>query len=410
MQLNMSVTLNRKTFNYLLIALVWCQSILIQFIRAILMRLPIIGAYPDALIMFLYVIVILLALPELRIKHKDLLVVLFILAAYILSPLLFPDTLSYWIDNASSFLLNVMPMFIIGINMCQYRNDLDKVIYLLYILSIITIISRLLFFNISGSAMTETQSMYQGDMDGAYKILPHLCLVMYYVIKKTNLINISVLTLGSFFLLFLGTRGAVLMEAICLALMILFFTNWKYKPIKIILIAGSILLYLYSPLFEMTILWLYSLASNLGMSVRIFEKFLSGAIVDSTGRDVIAEELYTALLNNPFGHGIYGDIAITGSYAHKIHLEMWIHYGVILGTIFLGIFLITPVRAFMITKSTDMKGFLVVLYCSSVLKLFLSSSYLREGLLFLVLGLSISLLRQHKQQIVGIKEYKLLIK
>lgn len=85
---------------------------------------------------------------------------------------------------------------------------------------------------------------------------------------------------GRFFLFaFWGSRGAVLMEIICSVLMILFFAKWKHKGSKISLIAAVAIVYLYSPLFEMIMLGLSSLASELGLSIRIFDKFLGS--VDS---------------------------------------------------------------------------------------------------------------------------------
>lgn len=394
MELNISLTLKSRTFRYLLLALVWCQTILVQYVRAILMRLPIIGAYPDVLVMLIYAVTIVLALPEIRIKPFDLLGIVGAFIIYLLSPLFFPDTAPYWKMNASRFLTSVLPLYFVGVCIGQHEEDQEGVVRFLYKLSLLTIIARILFYYTSGTVMTEVQSRYQGDMDGAYNILPHLCLVMYYVIKKKNVVNIAVWATGSIFLLFLGTRGAVLMEVICFVLMILFFSKWKNKEIKIILIAAAVIAYLYSPLFDMTMSWLSSLASKFGLSIRIFDKFLSGTLGLTTSRDVIAEELYEALSNNLLGYGIYADWVFAGVYAHKIYLELWIHYGVIVGTIFLCVVLLMPISAFAIEKNADVRGFLIVLYCAGVLKLFLSGSYLHERWLFLLLGISVALIRR----------------
>lgn len=395
MHLNTSLKLKKKTFRYLLLALVWCQTILVQYFRAILMRIPIIGEYPDILVMLVYVSVILLALPEMKIKPIDFLGIIGVLIVYMLSPFFFSDTTVYWEENTYRFLTSVLPLYFVGLCIGQHQEDQEKVIHNLYMLSMATIIIRIIFYYTSGTAMTEVQSKYQGDMDGAYNLLPHLCLVMYYVVKKRNGINIAVLAVGSIFLLFLGTRGAVLMEVICFVLMVLFFANWKHKELKIILIAAAAIVYLYSPLFEATILWLASLASDLGLSIRIFDQFLSGSLGFTADRDAIAETLYAALVENPMGYGIYGDRVFAGTYAHKIYLELWIHYGVVLGTILFGVVLLTPVKAFAGEKSADMRGFLIVLYCSGVLKLFLSGSYLHERWLFLLLGISVALIRRN---------------
>ena len=401
MSLNKSLVLKRSMFRYILISMIWCQSILLQYFRALLMRLPIIGAYPDTLIVLLYAAVILLALPEMKTKLVDLLGIFGVFIVYILSPIIFPETMLYWEENSYRFLTSVLPLYVVGLSIGQHPKDHGKVIHYLYTLSMITVIVRILFYYTSGTAMTEIQSKYQGDMDGAYNLLPHLCLIMYHVIKKKGVINIAVLAVGSLFLLFLGTRGAVLMEVICFVLMVLLLTKWKHKVLTTILIAAAAIAYLYSPLFDMTMQWLSSMASDLGLSIRIFDLFRSGTLGFKADRDVIADTLYAALARNPLGYGLYGDWVLAGTYAHKIYLEMWIHFGVILGTVLIGVFLLTPVRAFIIEKNADMRGFLIALYCSGVLKLFLSSSYLREELLFLLFGLSIALLRKKKPRMTA---------
>ena len=53
-------------------------------------------------------------------------------------------------------------------------------------------------------------SQYQGDMDLAYNLLPHCCLVAFYARKKSIYSILFLLYLEPFYLLMLGTRGAAL--------------------------------------------------------------------------------------------------------------------------------------------------------------------------------------------------------
>lgn len=394
MALNSVLAFKRKYFLYFLIAMVWCQTILVQYFRAVVMRFPIIGGYPDEVITVLYIVLILLSLKDIKFHLGDLICVLSMILVFLLSPVVFPDTYSAWSEGASMFLLQVLPLYFIGTSIGYLKNDWEKMVHFLYILSIISVITRIFYYYTSGAEMTEIESLYAGDMDGAYNLLPHLCLILYFMIKKTNLLNVVVATVGSVFLLLLGTRGAVLIEVICFVLMVIFFATWKHKTVKCVLLATAVIAFLYSPLFEKVMLWLYEYSHDMGLSVRIFDKFLNGEITESSGRDVISEKLYSAIANNPVGYGLYADRYLSGaSYAHKMHLELWIQFGVILGTILCAFILIVPVRAFFKTKNDDIKGLLIALYCSGVLKLFLSSSYLREGLFFMLLGLSVSTIR-----------------
>ncbi len=398
MKLNTSITLKAKMFLYILIGMVWCQTILMQYVRAVVARLPIIGAMPDEIMTFLYIIVALIAVREIKIHTGDFIVFLSIIFVYLISPVIFPNTYTMWEENVSIFLLQVLPLYFVGVAIGnQQKEDWGKICNLLYILSLITVVVRIVYFFTSGDDMTEAESRFVGDMDGAYHLLPHLCMIIYHVIKKTNLINISVLVIGSFFLLFLGNRGSVLIEVICFALMVMFFAKWKYKVLKVALIVSALIAFLYSPLLENVIMQLYDISKNMGLSVRIFDSFLSGNITESAGRDAISDTLYAALSENNFGYGLYADRLLAGdSYAHKIYLELWIQFGIIFGTIICGIILLLPVRVFFWKKNEGIRGLLLVLYCSSILKLFMSSSYLNEPLLFLTFGISVALLKKRE--------------
>ena len=394
MKLNTSLALKPKLFFYILIGMVWCQTILMQYLRAVIMRFPIIGTAPDEVLTFLYIAIILLSISEIKFHMGDFIGILSMLLIFLISPIVFPDTFVFWKEEYTRFLLQVFPLYIIGVSIGNHKDDWDNILHILYILSVVSIIVRIVYYYTNGTEMSQIQSLYAGDMDGAYNLLPHLCLVIYHVIKKATVFNVSVLAVGSVFLMFLGTRGAVLIEIICFVLVVLFFAKWKYKVLKIVLISTAVIVFLYSPLLEKTVLELYKLADGLGLSVRIFDHFLNGELTDSTGRDVIANTLYEFLSENSLGYGLYADRLLAGgAYAHKIYLELWIQFGVILGTIIFAFILIVPVRAFFKTKNDDIKGLLIALYCSGVLKLFLSSSYLREGLFFMLLGLSVSTIR-----------------
>lgn len=74
------------------------------------MRLPVIGVYPDALIALVYVVTIIIALPEMNNKPNDLLGIIDVLIIDTLSPLFFPDTTTYWEENARLFLTRVLPL------------------------------------------------------------------------------------------------------------------------------------------------------------------------------------------------------------------------------------------------------------------------------------------------------------
>jgi hypothetical protein len=106
-----------------------------------------------------------------------------------------------------------------------------------------------------------------------------------------------------------------------------------------------------------------------------------------------------AVSNNWFGYGIAGDRAIVGAYAHNILIELWVSFGVIVGT---ALFIV-PVFftvLLLIKKSrynTAEDSFILVLISSCYVKLFLSGTYLTESFLFLLIGVLISEYRISKR-------------
>ena len=64
--------IKRRFFFEILIWMIWTQTILMQYVRAAVMRIPVIGSYPDAVMAVLYIVVIGLSLPEFRLSAKDI--------------------------------------------------------------------------------------------------------------------------------------------------------------------------------------------------------------------------------------------------------------------------------------------------------------------------------------------------
>ncbi len=383
---------------YILVAMVWCHTILLQYVRAVIMRLPVIGQFPDFILALMYAFAIAYTIREFRLTGADVSFLLIIPAIAILSPILYPSTLPYWREEVGRFLLVAVPAYFVGVILVR-QTDSEKMLNLMYVLSCITIVAKLLYSVVFAGAMSAEVSQYKGDMDGAYKLLPHLCLVFYYVLKKKNLLNMVLFASGSVFMLFLGSRGPVLIEVLCVAALILLFAQWKHKKIKITVFAVLFVAFISSPLFFKTVELLSEIAGKAGLSVRIFDKLLNHGIMYDSGRSELADTLYQALRIRPFwGYGLYGDRQFIGIYAHKLYLELWFHFGYVFGTVIFASILITPIAAYRAAGSQEKKALIVILYFVGVVKLFLSGSYLHEQMLFLLLGISLSVLRERMRK------------
>lgn len=383
----------RRTPIYFLIAVLWCNDYLLQYVRIVIARLPIIGSMSTYLIPSIYTIAILLALPSLKAYSSDVVFVISVLMVYVISPVVHPETHLIWINQASTFLLTVLPFYFLGNCLISYIR-MERLLKYLYILSIATIMAKILYF-FAYDYVRSDEWTGAGEMDQAYKLLPHICLVCYYVIKKPSVINLSVLAISSAYLLFLGNRGSVLILVICSALLYLLTSPAKHRGLIASVIVLAVVIVIFSPLFDVIIKALEDIASRLGMSIRIFEKLEEGSLTDSSGRDLQAENIHAALANQPIlGLGLYGDRVLNGTYAHSIFRELLVDFGYLFGGLIFVLLVCMFFRAFRYAQSKEHKAFLIILMGNGFFKLFFSGSYLTEDMFFYVLGMSAAMIRQ----------------
>lgn len=394
--------IKRVFFFEFLIWMIWTQTILMQYVRAAVMRVPVIGSYPDAVIIVFYIVAIILALPEFRVNGKDILFVLGFSAVFVLE-CLFQDN-PYLDAYFPKFLITTLPLYFVGVALSEYENEED-VIYHLYILSVVTIIINFIYKVVFGTPMDAIVSQYQGDMDLAYNLLPHCCLVSFYARKRPNIFNIALTIFGAFYLLMLGTRGAALIILINIAWNLVTGSNSKKTVARIVVLFGALGAFVSSSLYNATILWMYKNAQKFGLSIRIFDKILAGTQLGSSGRDNLTEQLFVSIREHfLFGTGLCSDRMLVGTYAHNILVELWVDFGVIIGTVLLAWMAFTFIQSLCNVSNNEKKGLIVTLICASFMKLFLSSTYLDTAFLFLLIGLCVGTNRKAKKNDSGIAQ------
>ena len=388
---------------FLLIVLVWTKDILLSYVIATFRRIPLLGGATDILVDFVFILAIVFSIPYIikRLKFNDIIFGLVILISYLLNYLLFPKNEEVLNDNIAIFLLKVVPFYFIGISLRT-----EKYFNLLYILSMLNISSLIFYKLFLGTPMDSIASQYEGDMNLAYEMLPHLCIIIYVLFNKPNIFNL-VLSLGGGILLFsLGSRGPLACCVLFIVCYLLLFKKYKHPIIvySIIFLMGLI----FCLSFDWIMLQLNNISMRLGLSIRIFSKYIEGDFFGSSGREVISETLLVAIKEKfVFGYGIGADRVLSGSgsYAHNIALEFFTSFGVIWGSIFMIFLLIVLFFGFKRSSSNEKRGLILVLIFSSFLKLFLSGSYLHEANLFLLLGLCIQSIRLERY---GMSSYKVI--
>ena len=390
------IGVNRANSFRLLAILVWTQTILLQYVRALLMRVPVVGRYPDEIITIVFVLGILLALPYYKIYKKDFIFLMLVIAVFLFEMAFYEEGAAFLDRYIIDFIVKILPLYVFGISLSASENK-EEIIYQLYILSMVTLAANIFYQFVIGTSMSEVASQYEGNMNLAYNLLPHCCLIAYYTVKRTNILNIVFSIIGGFYLLMLGTRGAALIYLICFAVLLIMGRTSKWAIIRLIVIFGASVSYVSSSLYETSLLWLYQRAQQYGLSVRIFDRLLSKTVTVSEGRDYIREILFEAIKERPFlGHGICSDRVLAGNYAHNIVIELWVEFGVVIGTAFVITLVIVLLRGYLSAKGEGEKGLIFSLICASFCKLFLSGSYLDERLLFLLLGMCVYAIRKRR--------------
>lgn len=381
---------------FALTLLIWCDRILLTYVHAVLIRVPLIGGAADLIISAVYLVLILLALPQIfkKLKLADLFFGVAVLLVCLFHFIIFPENTAIFKENFPTLLLFTFSLYFIGVTL-----DFEKIYPWLYKLSLITIVAFTLYKLFVGEPMDEIQSTYEGDMWGAYNFLPHVCLVAIRMLKKPNPLNVTLSVVGIAMLAFLGSRGPLLCVILAIASYLILFKKYKrpFLAYFLIITAAITLLIFLEPIMQ----FLYELSADLGLSIRVFDKYFGGEISSSTSRERIIEKLQVMISDNPIiGHGLYGDRAAIGIYAHNIAIELWHAFGVILGTAVLGGIMIVLLRGALITKKQkDYALLFLPLFFSGFIKLFLSGSILDEIYLFLLLGLAVSMIRARKKTV-----------
>ena len=155
-----------------------------------------------------------------------------------------------------------------------------------------------------------------------------------------------------------------------------------------------LLVFLSSGLFGYLVESVNTGIQHVGVSSRILDMVISGDIVDSSGRDIIGENIWNAIIKKPFtGYGLAGDRGLTQlEYSHNLFLEIWCHFGLIFGTILLIILTIMITRGIR-SKNEDLKALVIIMFSFAIVKLFFSSSYMNSQEFFILIGLCINIKR-----------------
>lgn len=228
------------------------------------------------------------------------------------------------------------------------------------------------FLILTHRIVAENYSMYLGYAS----LLPML--VLYHKKTKYSLCAASSLLL---YIIIWGNRGAAVA-----GLLYIFYDVTTIYGKKIVVVVGLAFSVLIASL-ESIVVFL----SGYGIESRTINKMAYGGFDESEGREMVYTKMIKVLENNQAGIGLWGDRTyLDGSWSHNLILEVLLDFGVVLGCIILLFFFYRIIHTFVKCKLPERK-LLFLFFCSSIIPLMLSNSYLRDykfgiflGVLFLL--------------------------
>lgn len=322
-----------------------------------------------------------------KIKFVDLIIPYGLLLAYIITYVFYPDNRVFmftsWIDVTSnpfySLFLNALPAYIIMRRIWAYDILLRYMRRFALAVVACSVCTLLIYLSIGRQP---------GYMRFSYDLLLSTIILLYAFFTERNAIFMIGGAIGGILIFFCGARGPFLCLLCALLLYALFATKKRSARIitlLVFLLSAIVIIVAWDLIFN----FLKNIAELMGVSSRIIEKIEAGILTDDSGRG----ELRTTLLANLsiFGSGLYGDIVINeGSYAHNFFLELLVHYGLLLGPILI-IAVLALLKKGLFVKDPTRRLLVFALFCCTIIKLLLSSSYLsREPTLYALLGLCVS--------------------
>ena len=377
-----------------LVYIVWGQALL-SFVRPVLNMLPVFRNFTDFLIPLFVIVPLIFSFPYIfkKLKVFDYLFYVIIVFIYFSNFAFYPENTEFLEDRAYPFLCLALPVYFIGrlINIERVENGLTTISKLC-----IYIFALYYLFYIGG--VTKADSDMDYNMGASYNILPHVLLVLWQTMKRISLFNIITALFGVLMIFSFGTRGPLVCTISFLLIYVLFIGKFRH-PILLKTILASIAV-LFLTLLNPIMLGIQYLLILIGMSTRITDFYFESTLDISEGRDYIRDTLYNVMQseNYFFGHGILSSYNFVDTYPHNLYLELVFSFGYIPGLLLLLFLVVIFIVAYSKFNNTAIRSFLCLLMCASVIKLFMSGSFLDESLLFLLIGYCVNVISKIRKK------------
>ncbi|MEE3428671.1 MAG: O-antigen ligase family protein [Ruminococcus sp.] len=220
-----------------------------------------------------------------------------------------------------------------------------------------------------------------GYMGYSYSFLLNVMILLYAGMFKGDKAALVFGIIGTGVDILGGTRGSIICLAGLLGAYLLLSRKWKTSAILVILLGC------FAVNMDLIINLLGDFVKMIGLNSRIVDALKGDnmtSIAYSNGRGIITEASMKLIAKNPWGYGFLGERVElnnavvwfkTNGYSHNIFTELWLQFGVVLGTVAIGFLLFYTVKMIIgFDKSNALYSLGIVLFCYN-LHLLVSRSY-----------------------------------
>lgn len=368
----------------IMLCIAWAP-LLLHYLRGVYIRLPFIGPeHIDKAIVISVVLSVLCSLPAL-INRFCLIDYLFYFLSvfYILSCYVFyPENEIFLNENALVCIFCVFTYYFVG-----RLIDIEKFFSVMIILSTLCIFADIYYYFIfSPQSKAANEVMDYDNMNGAYQVLPHIALLLWSLLEKFRIWKAVVFVIGNLFLLSCGTRGPFACLGFFGIIYFFFYMNFKgaiYVKAGIITVLVIFFAALNSMLYYITVFF-----TNLNLSTRILEQIVMGELGNDSYRSVLRERIESVLENGDhfWGLGAFGCRNYDVIYAHFLPLDLVSTFGYFAGYTLLFLLFALIGIAFWRSRGTKRQVFIVFMFSISIIKLFLSNTFIMEPYFYMLIG------------------------
>lgn len=382
----------REKYMILFIICIWAYQPLILNISVLASKF--VGGLFDVLFITLTAIFFLLARPiwKKKIKLADVGFYYACVLLTIISIAVFPTSAETIKEGLAPFLLQVLTCYFVGLLI-----DIEKYKDYMYWASVLCVLSQAFYFFFFLQRISSGVELKGDQIVPATYTLPHVLMVLWYTLRKANILNVAVSIISMVLLLSFSNRGSILAVMLFVVVYFFFLTPKKGSTSSraIVLLATIVLLVF----FEQIMTNLFGFTESLGLSTSFFDRLANDEIHDSNGRDLLYRQALDQIAaGGIFGSGMGIDRLVLGTYAHNFVLEFLMDFGILFGGGIVIAYFILLILSFFKSQSLEVKAFIAVLCGRGLIHMLVSGSYIEDGHFFLLIGFCVAALRQSKMR------------